>query len=286
VGSDKAGVQIKNDLGVIVLSFNIDQISASASAPSGYTSLGVTGGEGSMVVGTSTGIQATTSLSNNLNNKNIPGLFSTDGLHTQLIPGTPANNILVNSPPTDPLHETYDISDLAFANWDFHNTFYARVSLAKLNSIGFDLATWVVEKNLTALHNSPDKDCPVGPFSCDDITVGDKKVDKKNLIVDVNNINNNQDAFITGVHITWPQGTNGALLQVKVGGDVIWTGSDPDGTADIPLASLAADANKRKIGKHSDEDIKFIFANNAAALPSTYTASLDFGDTCLKPILP
>jgi hypothetical protein len=283
VGSDKAGIQIKNSSGTVILSFNMDYISQLASAPSGYASLGVTGGEGSMLVGTSTGISVTTSLANNLNNINIPGLFSTNGSHTQLITGASNTNVLVNSPPTDPAHTTYVISDPAFAAWDFHDTYYARISAAKVATFG---AGYTVSPNLTVLHNSPAKPCPPGPFPCSDITVGAKTFKDKEVKIDVNNINASADAFITGVHITWPSGTNGALKQIKVGGDVIWSGTNATGTANLVLADLAADANKRKIGKNSDEDIKFIFANNASTTLSAYTASLDFGDSCNKPILP
>ena len=59
VGSDHAGFQLKDPNGVVQLSFNVDYISADASAPSGYKSLGVTGGDGKMLIGTSDGITAT-----------------------------------------------------------------------------------------------------------------------------------------------------------------------------------------------------------------------------------
>ena len=48
-GSDKAGFQVIRPDGTIVLSFNIDTISAKAGTPSGYASLGPFGGDGDIV---------------------------------------------------------------------------------------------------------------------------------------------------------------------------------------------------------------------------------------------
>jgi hypothetical protein len=279
-GSDKAGIQLRDQNGVVRLSFNMDYLSADASKPSGYGSLGVTGGDGGMVVGTSSGITVTTSLAKNLNNVNIPGLFNAS--HVQQFGSV---NVLVNSPPTDAAHQTYNISDPTLAGWDFHDTYFATISAAKLASIGFNPATWTVEPNLTVLHNSPAKPCPAGPFDCDLITVGEKTTKNKDVKVDVNNTSA-QDAFVTGVNITWPQGTNGNLKEIKIGGDVIWTGNIGGGTASLTLANLVADANKRKIGKNSDEDVKLTFANNVSATLSSYAGTLSFGDDCTKTILP
>jgi hypothetical protein len=278
-GSDKAGVQIKNGVGTVVLSMEVDYLSAKTGTPSGYASLGVTGGDGDMLVGTAAGIQATTSLANNLNNT---------GYCVALNCTVAGTNLLVNSPPTDAAHTTYDLANpAAHGLWDFHNTYYVRITPGSNPALaGFDPSTWTVEPNLTVLHNSPAKPCPAGPFNCDDITVGNKTFGSKEVKVDVNNINQTQDAFITGVHITWPVGTNGALKSVKRGGDVIWSGTNATGTANLVLADLLADPNKRKIAKHNDADIKFTFANNVSQTLADYTASLDFGDSCNKVILP
>ena len=162
VNSDHAGILLKNAAGQTRLSFDMDYLSAFSGAPSGYKSLGVTGGDGQMRVGTADGISVTTSLANNLNNINIPGLFN-PATHVQLKGSV---NVKEDSPPTDPAHQTYVISDAALgpsatqAGWDFHNTYYARISLAKLTALGFNAATWTVAPNASALHNSPPKACP------------------------------------------------------------------------------------------------------------------------------
>jgi hypothetical protein len=157
VNSDHAGILLKNASGQTVLSFNMDYLSKDAGSPSGYKSLGVTGGDGGMLVGTATGITVTTSLANNLNNINIPGLFN-PATHVQLIGSV---DVLEDSPPTDPAHQTYNITDAALAGWDFHNTYFATISAAKLAAIGFNPATWTVAPNASQLHNSPAKECPV-----------------------------------------------------------------------------------------------------------------------------
>jgi hypothetical protein len=156
VNSDHAGILIKNASNQVKLSFNMDYLTEFAGAPSGYKSLGVTGGDGGMLTGTSAGIQVTTSLANNLNNINIPGLFNAV-THAQL---TGSVDLFEDSPPTDPAHQTYNISDAALAGWDFHDTYYARISMSNPAMTGFNPATWTVAPNATQLHNSPDKLCP------------------------------------------------------------------------------------------------------------------------------
>src|SRR6185369_888730 len=106
-------------------------------------------------------IQFTTSLANNLNNVNIPGLFN--AAHVQQFGSV---NLLVDSPPTDAAHTTYITSDPTLAGWDFHNTYYVTIGASKLASIGFDPNTWRVEPSLTQLHNSPAKPCPPIAGAC------------------------------------------------------------------------------------------------------------------------
>jgi hypothetical protein len=292
-GSDKAGIQILLN-GVVKLSFNMDYLTAFAGAPSGYKSLGVTGGDGSMLLGSSTGINVTTSLANNLNNINIPGLFN-PGTHAQLIMGASNTNVLVNSPPTDPAHTTYTISDAAFANWDFHDTYYARISQASNPSLvaagGFPLdstaaanAGWTVVPNLTVLHNSPAKPCPGGAGQCNVAVTKTETKDKQVKITIKNNATT--DTFLTGLDLTWLQATNGNLTQIKLDNDVIWNGPAIGSPAGLTLANLVADQNKRKIGKNSSDVLTLIFAKNVSSTLSNYTGTAHFGDDCELTILP
>jgi Domain of unknown function DUF11 len=280
VGSDHAGFQLRDGNGVVRLSFNIDYISADSSAPSGYRSLGPFGGDGKVLVGSLTpaDISFTSSLANNLNNINIPGLFN-PATHTQLIGSV---NALVNSPPTDALHQTYAISDPALAGWDFHDTYFVTITAAKLASLGFN-SSWSVEPNLDALHNSPAKPCP--PASGGQ-ALSVTKVEVKDKQVKVTVLNSGSvDAIVTAVNLTWPS-SNGNLVQVKLDGDVIYDNPDIAPTsANLTTAQLVADQNKRKINHNSSDVLAFIFQNNADTNATHYTGSLTASGVTLT-ILP
>jgi uncharacterized repeat protein (TIGR01451 family) len=281
VGSDHAGFQFRNASGVVVLSFNIDYLSANANAPSGYASLGPFGGDGSILVGSLTpaDIGFTTSLANNLNNVNIPGLFN--AAHVQQFGSV---NVLVASPPTDPQHQTYTASDPILAGWDFHDTYFVQISAAKLAAIGFDPATWKVEPNLSALHNSPAKACPPAT-SPGGSSLSVTKVEVKDKQVKITILNNGSvDEFLTAVKASWPA-ANGKLLQVKLDGDVIYDKPDiPPPSANLTVAQLVADQNKRKINHGTSDVLTLIFEKNADKDLSHYTGTVStsgFGLTIL-----
>lgn len=272
-GSDHAGFQLVDGGGVVRLSFNVDYISANTSAPSGYASLGVTGGDGQMLVGTATGISATTSLANNLNNVNIPGLFNAS--HVQQFGSV---DVLVNSPPTDPAHSTYNISDPTLAGWDFHDTYYVTVSAAKLASLGFNAATWQVLPNASQLHNSPAKPCPPPTGGTCALAVTGTVVDKAQVKITIQN-NGSTDVFLSDVQLTWPAAINGLLKQVKLDGDVVYDNPDiGGGSAHLTLAQLVADANKRKLQHNSSDVLTFIFEHNADTNLANYTGTFAFGN--------
>jgi hypothetical protein len=278
-GSDKAGVQIRNPSGTVVLSFNMDYLSAKGGTPSGYGSLGVTGGDGSMLVGTSTGIVVTTSLDKNLNDK---GYFVGG---TQVV-GSGVANLLVDSPPTmDKISDyTLTAASAVFTNgWDFHDTYFATIPLSKLP--GFDLATWHVEPNLTVLHNSPAKPCPGGAGQCN-VAVTKTETKDKQVKITIKNNSTTSDTFLTGLDLTWLQATNGNLTQIKLDNDVIWNGPAIGSPAGLTLADLVADQNKRKIGKNSSDVLTLIFAKNVSPTLSNYTGTAHFGGDCELTILP
>jgi hypothetical protein len=277
VGSDHAGFQLKDANGVVQLSFNVDYISADASAPSGYKSLGVTGGDGKMLIGTSDGITATSSLANNLNNINIPGLFS--AAHVQQKGSV---NLLVDSPPTDAGHTTYAISDPALTGWDFHDTYYVDISPAKLAAIGFNAATWTVEPNLAQLHNSPAKPCPPGPAS---ITATTYEVKDKQVKITISNTGS-ANVFLEALTLdSWPA-ANGNLVQIKLDGDVVYNVATAAGPISLTTAQLPSDPNHRKIDHNSRDVYTLIFQNNADANLTHYgTGTVTFSGTTLT-VLP
>lgn len=68
VGSDHVELELNDAAGQLALHFKLDYISADASRPCGYGTLGVSGGEGKMLVGSASSILAVaTSLDRNLN---------------------------------------------------------------------------------------------------------------------------------------------------------------------------------------------------------------------------
>ncbi len=272
VGSDHAGVQLVDGSGVVRLSFNVDYLTANTAAPSGYSSLGVTGGDGKMLVGTADGITAITSLDRNLNNINIPGLFSAS--HVQQFGSV---NVLINSPPTDPGHTTYVNSDPTLSGWDFHDTYFVDISDAKLTSLGFNPSTWRVEPNLSQLHNSPAKACPTsgGSISATKYEVKDKQV--KVTILN----SGSTTAFVEALsNITWPA-ANGRLMQIKLDGDVLYNVATTSGPLSLGTAQLPSDPNHRKIDHGSSDVLAFIFENNASTSLSAYTGSVIVSGTPL-----
>jgi hypothetical protein len=189
-------------------------------------------------------------------------------------------NLFVDSPPTDPLHQTYNTSDPDLMGWDFHNTYYVTVSAAKLASLGFNPLTWKVEPNPDQLHNSPAKPCPTATGGVCAMNVTKWEITGKQVKVTVLN-GATTDAFLTAVALTWPSAVNGKLVQVKLDGDVVY---DPDisgGSASLTLAQLVASAAKRKINHGSSDVLTFIFQNDADKDVTHYTGSALFGDCAI-----
>ena len=129
VGSDHAELQLLDDNGVVAMHFKIDYISESESAASGFASLGVSGGEGALIVGEPEWVlAATTSLDRNLNACDL-GSFTTD------------------SPATDALYTP----DPSATDWDFRVAYEIWVSAEAFGAAGFGSA--LIEN----VHASPSK---------------------------------------------------------------------------------------------------------------------------------
>jgi hypothetical protein len=149
VGSDHAEIQVTDDSGKVVLQFKLDYISVDPSRPSGYGCLGVTGGEGKVIVGNADWVVGyTTSLDRDLNERGYAS-YTTD------------------SPATD---ENYT-PNKDTPEWDYRVVYEAWISLDALGSAGFGGA------NIEFVHASPSKassntvdvkpnDCP--PDDCGD----------------------------------------------------------------------------------------------------------------------
>jgi hypothetical protein len=128
VGSDHVELKVTDGSGALALHFKLDYISEDASSACGYHNLGVTGGEGKMIVGSASSVLATsTSLDRDLNGC---GYCYT-----------------VDSPATD---ENYTPNP-ATPKWDYRVVYEAWLDPAAFGAAGFGEA--IVE----SVHASPSK---------------------------------------------------------------------------------------------------------------------------------
>ncbi len=139
VGSDHAQFYGYNGNGSLVLDFKLDYLTAKSGTPSGYDSLGVSGGDGKMNVGNAAHIQAWgTSLAYSLNQLG----YCTGGNCSAL--GT---NLLVDSPATD---NTYSPNG-TYPDWIFDVIYEVKIDIAAFGAAGFG------SLEVPYIHASPSK---------------------------------------------------------------------------------------------------------------------------------
>ncbi len=127
-GSDKLQLALFDKTGTKKLEFVMDYLTASSAAPSGYKSLGVTGGEGSMVLGSSSSIvKVVTSMDENLN--------------------TFGYNLITNSPATNSSYA----ANSSYSNWIYDVWYEVTVSLSAFGTSGFG------KPGVVSVHASPSK---------------------------------------------------------------------------------------------------------------------------------
>lgn len=128
VGSDHLIISLYDTANVKKIEMKMDYITASTAAPSGYKCLGVTGGEGSMIVGSASDvIGVETSLDRNMN--------------------TYGYVLTTNSPATN---ANYD-PDPAYPLWIYDVWYEAEVKLSAFGAAGFGTV------DITGIHASPSK---------------------------------------------------------------------------------------------------------------------------------
>lgn len=137
-GSDHTELLLTDAAGNVAMSFKIDLISATADSACGYATLGVGGGDGSMLAGNAEHVLAVaTSLDRNLNGC---------GYCTSPACG-PSGDCTVDSPATDedltPAPET--------PNWDYRQVYEVWIDSAAFGDAGFGQAF------ITYTHSSPAK---------------------------------------------------------------------------------------------------------------------------------
>jgi hypothetical protein len=288
VGSDHAGFQLVDASGVVKLDFAIDYISVKAGAPSGYASLGATGGDGGINIAAdgqaAAGISGDSSLARNLNTL---GYFVAGAQVTSTKTAVNGTDLLVDSPKTVNTVDDYTlVTPNPWVNgWDFHDAYYVTISAARLASLGFNASTWKVQPNADELHNSPAKPCPAagGGGSCN-LSISLKKTQGKEVQITIAN-RATIDSILTALSLTWPT-ANGKLMQIKLDGDVVYDKPDiAPPSATLTAAQLTGDQKKRTIQRNSSDVLHLIFEKNIDPNLSHYSGTLTFGD-CVLMLLP
>jgi hypothetical protein len=130
VGSDHCEVVVLNSAGEVVFDFWLDYLTADASAPCGYSSLGVSGGEGRVNLGDESAILAwTSSIDTNLNDRGY------------------CDGYLVDSPATDAMCTP----NPAAPDWDFRVVYEVWIALSAFDPTAFGSAY------MSSVHASPSK---------------------------------------------------------------------------------------------------------------------------------
>ena len=139
--SDHAEIQIMNEAGEVVFQFKLDYVTADPSALSGWSSLGIAGGEGEVITGDPAWLlDWNTSIARNLNERGY-------------------ESYLVDSPATD---ENYTANPET-PEWDYRVVYEAWIDVAALGDGGFGGA------QIEHVHASPAK----GPSDTVEVEEGD-----------------------------------------------------------------------------------------------------------------
>jgi hypothetical protein len=156
--SDHAELKLTNAAGEVVSHFALDYVSEAAGSPSGYASLGVSGGEGEVIVGEASDVVAySTSIDENLNERGY-------GSYT------------VDSPATD---ASYAVNADA-PEWDYRVVYEVWVDIDVMGTTGFGDAfiefvhasPSKADSNTIVVEPGPCPPCP-DPYKCWDVPPGD-----------------------------------------------------------------------------------------------------------------
>jgi hypothetical protein len=136
--SDHTELLLTNGDGDTAMHFKVDLITASPDSACGFETLGVTGGDGSVLIGNAEDVLGVaTSTSRNINGC---GYCESDAC-------APSGNCTVDSPPTD---ESYTPND-ATPNWDYRQVYEVWIALDAFGDSGFG------QGYITYTHASPSK---------------------------------------------------------------------------------------------------------------------------------
>jgi hypothetical protein len=279
-GSDKAEFRFKDGKGNVVLDFFADYVTSSASYPSGYGTLGASGGDGSLVSGSLANIVSIhTSISDDLNQS--PAFYG----------------YTLNSP-AEPN-----------ASWDYFDTYTVVVKAGTFGANGFGSVA------LPLVHDSPSKlgFNAIVPVPCDgqvtnvatatasyvdngvtktlsasdsdtvlistgsggggpaDVTEGTVTVKDKTVTIPLTDGGGSASTLV-GLKLTWPSG-NKRLLSVKLNAPTLWdTKASP---TSVTITTWKGHLADRQIPGGGKKSLVLSFEANAAK--TGYTLLLDFG---------
>jgi hypothetical protein len=283
-GSDRAEFVVKAGDGTVVADFTMDYISLGKSLirpaqPSGYDSLGPFGGDHACVVGCTTSVikDWNTSLAHNLNDHGFCTAGNCSGGGT---------NLLVNSPPTVSNSDYTLPGGSPYVGWDFVNRYEFTIAASAFNGHGgFGGITGPNAISIPFIHNSPAKNGPniVTPGPCPPegggeckitaaaVTFGSKQVKVK--------LTNTGTSTITlsEISLTFPQGTNGNLTKVKLGGNTLFSGLRTSPTT-FTSANLGSNVANKSITAGTTRELLFEFAKTPSKNLGDYSGLIKFGD--------
>ena len=116
------------------------------------------------------------------------------------------------------------------------------------------------------------------------IIVGDQTFSGKNVTVKVFN-NTGVSQTLTGLSISWPQGTNGNLKTIKFNGTTIFSSTGVPSPLTIPPPPLLGTTAQRTIAAGACGTVVFGFQNNVSTNLADYSGSLTFSPFGSVPIL-
>jgi hypothetical protein len=284
VGSDHAEFKLRDGAGNVVLYFAADYISQSSAYPSGYGTLGVTGGDGKMFVGSASDVLSVhTSISDDLNQ-------------------SPAFYGYTKDSPPEPNPA-----------WEYHDSYTVVVSGAKFAANGFGSV------EIPYVHNSPAKKAPnaISPVPCDtEVTnvattnatftdaggtvttvnaaasasvlittgsgggggstdVGAEGATFSGKVMSVVLTNHGSTAAtIQSLSLTWPS-SNKSLVKIQNGGATIYDTKTTSTTA--TFTHWKGHLQDRQIKAGGSITLKLTFEANAATSVSLYSLGIDFG---------
>jgi len=138
IKSDHTELLLTDTTGATVMNFKIDLASADAAAPCGYGTLGVTGGDGSVITGSASSVLAvSTSLDRNLNGCG----------YCKSAACASSGDCTKDSPTTDSMYTPNSLTP----NWDYRQVYEVWIDISAFGAAGFGQAF------ITYTHSSPAK---------------------------------------------------------------------------------------------------------------------------------